>query len=91
MGEANKDSDRKEENESHFFVFKVNGIQLQSKSERITAHDVLTLAKSSGAIPDNPENYILEGDKGDYRNGDCIDLEQDNIFITIPNTPTPVA
>ena len=73
------------------FVLKVNGIEMTMQTARVVAHDILELAEKSGAIPGKPEDYILQGDKGQYGWDNWVDLEEDNRFITIPNQPTPVA
>ena len=83
------DKDKKEESLS--FTLKVNGIEMTISHQKLVAHDVLELAEKKGAIPGKPEDYILQGDKGQYGWDDMVDLEEDNLFITIPNKPTPVA
>ena len=82
------DVDKQEEKH---FDFKVNGIEIRVTQQRILAHDILELAKKAGAIPGNPEEYILQGDKGQYAQDAWVDVLEDNVFITIPSTPTPVA
>ena len=73
------------------FPFKVNGIEIVAATQEVLARDILELAKQVGAMPGNPEEYILQGDKGQYEPNDFVDLDQDNIFITIRNAPTQVA
>lgn len=73
------------------FLFKVNGIEIEAKRPKILVSAVLDLAAERGAMPGKPEDYILQGDKGPYKSDDWVNLEEDNQFITIPNTPTPVA
>ncbi len=73
------------------FTFKVNGVQIETPQQKLVARDILQLAKEKGAIPGKPEGYILQGDKGEYKAGDWVDLSEDNLFIAIPNKPTPVA
>lgn len=73
------------------FTLKVNGIEMTISHQKLVAHDILELAEKNGAIPGKPEDYILQGDKGQYGWDDMVDLEEDNLFITIPNKPTPVA
>ena len=85
---AEKDK-KKEENRS--FTFKVNGIEITTPHQKLVAHDILELAEKEGAIPGKPGEYILQGDKGQYKSDDWVDLEEDNLFITIPDKPTPVA
>ncbi|MXX14821.1 MAG: hypothetical protein F4Z86_15480 [Gemmatimonadetes bacterium] len=73
-------------------IFKVNGEEIYADHESLLAEEVLKLAKEKGAIPGNPEDYILQGDKGKYKgDDDRVNLEEDNLFIAIPNKPTPVA
>ncbi len=72
-------------------VFKVNGVEIHTDHESLSAEEILKLAKEKGAIPGNPEDYILQGDKGVYKGTDHVDLKEDNLFIAIPNKPTPVA
>lgn len=79
----------KEENRS--FKIKVNGIEIEVKSQELTAHKILELAKERGAVPGNPDEYVLQGDKGRYDPDTLINLEEDNIFITLPTAPTQVA
>lgn len=73
------------------FSFKINGVEIEVKRPRILASEILDLAAERGAMPGKPEEYILQGDKGPYKSDDWVNLEEDNQFITIPNTPTPVA
>ena len=73
------------------FEFKVNGVQIESPERYLSAHRILELAQNKGAIPHDPDGYVLQGEKGKYKPDDRIDLEEDNLFLTIPNKPTPVA
>lgn len=83
--------DEKNHRQDDSFAFKVNGIEMSSPQEKLFASEVLKLAKQNGAIPGKPEDYILQGEKGKYKNDDLVNLEQDDQFITIPDKPTPVA
>ena len=56
------------------FTFKVNGVQIETPHQKLVARDILKLAKEKGAIPGNPEEYILQGDKGKYKADDWVDL-----------------
>ena len=78
-------------NENRNFPFKVNGIEIEVQDRRLSARDVLILAKERGAMPNDPETYLLQGDKRLYQLNDQVDLEEDAVFITIPDTPTQVA
>ena len=73
------------------FVFKVNGIEIPTEEFKMTAGKILELAKAAGAMPGEPDKYVLQGDKGRYAPNDVVDLREDNIFITLPNTSTEVA
>ena len=70
---------------------KVNGIDIPVQGEEIAALKILKLAKEKGAFPNKPEDYILHGEKGEYAPKDSVNLRDDNVFITVPNTSTPVA
>lgn len=76
---------------SHKYEFKVNGDEFTTDKADPTALDILRIAKQGGAIPNNPEDYILKGDKGEYRGSDRVNLAEDNVFIAVPSGPTPVA
>lgn len=83
-----------EQKEGRSFALKVNGIEMTMSYIGVVAHDILELAEKNGAIPgklDKLEDYLLQGDKGQYGWNDWVDLEEDNRFTTIPNTSTPVA
>ena len=73
------------------FTFKVNGIEISTDKQSLLAKQILELAKKKGAIPGNPEDYILQGDKGKYEQDALVNLKEDNLFIAIPNKPTQVA
>ena len=74
-----------------FFIFKVNGVEIHTDHSPLLAKEILELAKEKEAIPGNPKDYILQGDKGKYEGDDSVDLEEDNLFIAIPDKPTAVA
>ena len=73
------------------YEFKVNGEQFASELPQLTALEILTTAKQGGAIPNNPEEYALKGEKGEYRGNDTVNLVDDNVFITVPVGSTPVS
>ena len=73
------------------FEIKVNGVEIEVKDEKLQALRVLEIAKEHGAMPGNPSEYLLQGDKGLYEADGWVSFEEDNQFITIPNRPTPVA
>lgn len=73
------------------YEVKVNGEQFYSRTQTLTAEALLILAKDKKAIPGEPKDYKLKGDKGEYEDQDVIDLLEDNIFLSVPRQPTPVA
>ena len=73
------------------YEFKVNGDQFSTAKPELSALEILTIAKRGGAIPKNPEEYALKGDKGEYRGDDSVNLVEDNVFITVPVGSTPVS
>ena len=73
------------------YKFKVNGEQFETAKPDLTALEILTIAKQGGAIPNNPEEYALKGDKGEYRGNDPVNLMEDDVFITVPVGSTPVS
>ena len=73
------------------FAFKVNGVEIYHDNHEFSAEEILKLAKEKGAIPREPKDYILQGEKGKYKPDEQINLKEDALFIAIPNQPTPVA
>ena len=73
------------------YEYKVNGVQLVSDKQILTAAEVLDLAREKGAIPGTPDGYILKGSKKDYTGDDQVNLAEDDLFITVPSTSTQVA
>ena len=73
------------------FPFKVNGIEIKTELSELLARQILALAAEHHAMPGKPDEYVLQGEKGQYDQDELVDLLEDNIFITIPTTPTPVA
>ena len=76
------------------YEYEVNGEKFQSRHERLVAEDILKHAKEKDVIPKNPEDYILVSQNELAKNftlNEWVDLDQDNNFVTVPNTSTPVA
>ena len=76
------------------YKFTVNGQDLESKSEKLVALDIIRLAEQKGVpLPDKPENLLLEavGEGQPFKLDDWVDLEKFTKFILIPSTPTSVA
>ena len=73
------------------YEYKVNGIQLVSDKEILSAAEILDMAREKGAIPGKPDGYILKGTKRDYIGNDQVNLGEDDLFITVPSTSTQVA
>ena len=73
------------------FEVKVNGTEISMEDANPTALKILALAKTLGAIPNDPMGYILQGDKGEYFGHQQVDLEEERVFITLPLSPAQVA
>ena len=73
------------------FPFKVNGVALQNTFEKLVALDILKIARENGAIPRKPEDYLLKGQKREYKPHDWVNLTEDNEFIAVSSSPTMVA
>ena len=70
---------------------KVNGTEFSMGDASPTAFEILALAKTMGAIPNDPMAYMLQGDKGEYFGGQDVNLREDSVFITLPLSSTQVA
>ena len=69
------------------YKFTVNGQELESKSEKLVALDIIKLAEQKGVpLPDKPENLLLEavGEGQPFKLDDWVDLEKFTDFILIP-------
>lgn len=73
------------------YDLKVNGIQIHTRHQTLTAGAILILALEHHAIVGKPEEYLLQGTKRTYGPDEVVDLLQDDQFIAVPNKPTPVA
>ena len=73
------------------FEVKVNGTEISMENANPTALEILALAQTLGAIPNDPVGYILQGDKGEYFGDQQVDLEEERVFITLPLSPAQVA
>lgn len=73
------------------YPLKVNGVELHVSHPSLPASAILILAVEHDAIAGKPEEYVLQGDKGQYKPGDIVDLREDSVFIAIPDKATPVA
>lgn len=72
-------------------VVRVNGGEFRVYVEEPTAREILELAKKQGLMPGEPGTYYLWGDGGKRSVHDRIDIREENVFLTIPTEPTPVA
>ena len=81
------------ENQDTEFVLKVNGEEMTMRQEVVVSHDILELAEKLSAIHGQPGNFRLESVSTGHEYGfdEEVDLEKDNIFVAMPNSPTPVA
>ena len=73
------------------FEVEVNGVQIKLNEEKVLAIDILKKAKQQGAMPGQPDTYLLQGEKDLYKPEDWVDVSEDKVFITVPNTATDVA
>ena len=73
------------------YDLKVNGIQIHTTHQALTAGAILILALEHHAIVGKPEEYLLQGTKRTYGPDEVVNLLEDDQFIAIPNKPTPVA
>ena len=73
------------------FEVKVNGTEFSMEDASPTAFEILALAKTLGAVPNDPMAYMLQGDKGEYFGCQDVDLKEDSVFITLPLGSTQVA
>ena len=73
------------------YEYKVNGVQLVSDKQILSAAEILSLAREKGALPGEPDGYILKGTEKDHIGNDEVDLAEDDLFITVPSTSTQVA
>ena len=76
------------------YEFEVNGHELSSPRQKLTAGEVLEIAKERNALDGDVGAQILEdldGTRGEFRVTDEIDLREDHVFVTVPSEPTPVA
>ena len=73
------------------FEIEVNGVKIKIDKEKLLAIDILKKAKQHGAMPGEPDTYLLQGDKELYKPEDWVDILEDKVFITVPNTATDVA
>ena len=73
------------------YEFKVNGTEFQTEYQSPTALEILMIAKQDGAIPNNPEDYALQGDKGLYLGVARVNLLEDSVFVTFPVSSAQVA
>ena len=69
--------------------FKVNGMEFEAGTSKLTAAEVLEIARE--AAPAKVDEWVLDGDKGQYKGDDEIDLNDDSVFTAVPVGPTPVA
>ena len=73
------------------YEYKVNGVQLVSDKQILSAAEILNMAREKGAIPGKPDGYILKGTKRDYTENEQVNLTEDDLFITVPSSSTQVA
>lgn len=82
-----------ETNNPTVYSFTVNGTEIKTPHEKLTAGDILRLAITNGAISGKPDDYILESHDPErqFKADDTVDLAEFKDFITEKSGPTPVA
>lgn len=76
------------------YEFEVNGHELYSPQQKLTAGEVLEIAKAGNALDGDIGDQTLEdldGTHGEFPVTEEIDLREDHVFVTMPNRPAPVA
>ena len=78
------------------YTFKVNGQQMESKVNELTAEEIIKLAKEKGITFPGGEskNLLLEAvgkNQRQFQPNEKVDFIQFNEFLLILNEPTPVA
>ena len=76
------------------YPVKVNDDEFEMRHQLVVAHDILELAEKNHILTGKPADYYLqsrENPEKQFRNDDEVDLEKDNWFLALLNTPTPVA
>ena len=75
------------------YSFKVNGTEIKTRFDKLTAGDMLTLAISNEAIAGKSEDYILESidPQRTFKADDVVDLSEYKLFLAEKTGPTPVA
>lgn len=73
------------------FKFKINGVEIATDRSRLNAGEVLKIAKERHAISGEVEEYILLGQNREYALVEEVDVVVDDLLVSIPTGPTPVA
>ena len=89
--DRDRDKDIDRDRPGTTYPITVNGVEIEVSQKEIVALRILELAKDNGAIPGDPNEYILKGEDREYRSNDIVNVATDKFFIAIPNTPTDVA
>lgn len=73
------------------FKFKINGVEIVTDKPSLNAGEILKIAKEQHAISREVEEYILLGQNREYAQVEEVDIVIDDLLISIPTGPTPVA
>ena len=83
-GKPDTGGDKPKPPESGPIHFKVNGVELVSEREKLTALEILKIAREHGAIEEKPENYLLQPKEGGkYNLGDVVSIQQGAVFRAV--------
>ena len=73
------------------FKFKINGVEIATDKPSLNAREILKIAKERHAISLEVDEYILLGQNREYTLVEEVDIVMDDLLISIPTGPTPVA
>ena len=88
------DGDKPKPPESGPIHFKVNGVELVSKKDKLLASEILEMAKDKGAFGDKPDEYYLEevredGSEKKYKSDEWVQLWAGAEFMALQSAGTP--
>ncbi len=76
------------------YQFKVNGQELECKTDKIVVSEIIKMAQEKGvALPDQPQYLLLEEvySNRQFTITEEVDFNQCKEFLLLVNKPTPVA
>lgn len=74
------------------FEFKIDGEQLYSPRESLTAAELIDIALDAKVLDPVEQGYTLEDGKGNkFAPGTVINLDKTNVFYATENAPGPAS